>query len=158
MIVPAKQFIFLLTTKIDNILKLIFNYFSFDSNYATAERDFHANKTKSLQVIIKDLKNRVENKNRVTKADLKSLLAKLTTQKANAEEALEILSCCSFARLDEHQASVVKSIWNELKNQNQDLQIQHYNRMLFFARDRSNIKLAEEIWDEIKNKGLKPDA
>lgn len=140
------------------ILKTCFFYFSFDRNYATTERDLNVSKTKSLQVIIRDLKTRVESKTRVTKADLQSLLAKLTTQKANAEQALEILSCCSYARLDENQNTVVKNIWKELKNQNENLQIQHYNRILFFARDRADVKLAEEILDEIQKNEIKPDA
>lgn len=104
------------------------------------------------------MKNRVESKTRVTKSDLQSLLAKLTTQKANAEQALEILSCCSYARLDENQNAVVKNIWNELKNQNEHLQIQHYNHILFFARDRADINLAEEILEDIEKNGIKPDA
>lgn len=130
----------------------------FDSNYATTERNFNVNKTRSLQVVIADLKKRVENKNRLSKGDLQSLLNKLTTQKANAEQALDILSCCSFARLDENQNTVVKSIWNELKNQNEKFQIQHYNRILAFARDRADIKLAEEILNDIEKSGIKPDS
>lgn len=129
-----------------------------DSNYATTERNLNVNKTRSLQVIIEDLKKRVESKTRLTRSDLQSLLSKLTTQKPNAEQALEILNCCSFARLDENQNSVVKNIWNELKNQNENFRIQHYNRILFFARDRADVKLAEEIFNEIEKNGITPDA
>lgn len=129
----------------------------FDSNYATTERNFDVNH-KSLESIIKQLKFRIENKDRLTKDDLKKLLTKLTTQKANAEQALEILSCCTFARLGENQTPVVENIWKELKTQNDDLKIQHYNCVLSFARDKANIELAEDIFNEMQKNGIKPDA
>lgn len=86
------------------------------------------------------------------------MLAKLASQKANAEQAFEILRCCSFARLDENQNAVVKKIWNALKSQGEQFQIQHYNRILTFARDRADVKLAEEILNEIGKNEIKPDA
>lgn len=108
--------------------------------------------------MIEDLKKRVESKTRLTKNDLKILLTKLETQKPNAEQALEILSCCSFARLDENQRAVVRDIWNELKKQSENFQIQHFNRMLFFARDKAASKLAEDVVNEIEKNGIKFDA
>lgn len=107
--------------------------------------------------MIEDLKKRVESKTRLTKNDLQSLLIKLATQKPNAEQALDILSCCSFARLDDNQNAVVKNIWNELKNQSENFQIQHYNRILSFARHRGDVKLAEDALNEIEKKGIKFD-
>ena len=108
--------------------------------------------------MIGDLKHRIENKNRLTKADLQLLLTKLSTQKANAEQALDILSCCSYTRHDDNQSAIVKNIWKELKNQNENFQIQHYNRILGYARDKADVKLAEEIFEEIGKNGIKPDA
>lgn len=94
----------------------------------------------------------------MTKADLQSVLDKLKTQNANAEQALDILSCCSYARFDENQNTVVQNIWNQLKNQNENFSIQHYNCMLSFTRQEGNKQLAEEIFAEIEKNDIKPDA
>lgn len=110
-----------------------------------------------MQSIIENFKNRVENKFRFKESDLITLLAKLTTQKASAKQALDILNCCSYARLNENQTTVVENIWNELKNQNFNFQIQHYNCILSFARDKGNINLAEEIFNDIQKNGIKPN-
>lgn len=104
------------------------------------------------------MKSRVENKTRLTNANLQSLLAKLTTHKANADQALEILRCCSYARFDKENAEkIIEKIWNILKSQNDNFEIQHYNCILNVARNQADIKLAEETFDEIEKNGIKPD-
>lgn len=129
-----------------------------DSNYATAALNLETRKTRSLQSIIKDLKIRVEKKTRLTKSDLQALLTKLTAQETNAEEAMEILNCCTYARIDENQNALVGKIWQALKTQHDDFQIQHYNCVLKFARDKADIELAEQIFADITKSGVKPDA
>lgn len=111
-----------------------------------------------MPVLIENLKNRVESKTRLTRADLQTVLDKLKTQSANAEQALEILSCCSNARYDDNQNIVVENIWKHLKGQNENFSIQHYNCILSFARNRGNTKLAAEIFAEIEQNEIKPDA
>lgn len=127
-------------------------------NYATAVVKSNFANTKSLEVIIKELQNRIESKSRLTNKDLQSLLAKLRARKVDNTQALEILRCCTYARVDQNQSDVINNIWNELKKNDNQFQIQHYNCMLQFARDKANVKRVQEIFDEMVNANVKPNA
>lgn len=134
---------------------ICFNLFAlcstfFVRNYAVAERDSKSNKSKSLQVLIEDLKDRVENRVRLKDADLQSILTSLATQKPNTEEALEILKYCTFVADYERQNAMVNKVWNKMKIQSETFGIQHYNSILSFARHRGDVNLAEDIVNEIK--------
>lgn len=132
----------------------------FDSHYATADQSqpkHNSSRTNSLPVIIENLRKRVESKTWLRAFDLQIVLNKLKTQPANAEQAFEILNCCANARYDGTQDNAVEQIWNHLKGQHENFSIQHYNCMLSFAKKRGNIKLAEEIFNEIESKEIKPD-
>lgn len=86
-------------------------------------------------------------------------MSKLKTQKADADQAFEILSCVQYARFDSKNPKVlIEQIWNELKCQIDNFQIQHYNCILHLTRNQDNLKLAEEIFNEIEKNGIKPDA
>lgn len=108
--------------------------------------------------MIKELQNRIETKSRLTNRDLQSLLAKLRAQKVDSTQALEILRCCSYARIDQNQSDVINNIWNELKKHDNQFQIQHYNCMLQYARDTANLKYVQQIFDEMVNANIKPNA
>lgn len=132
--------------------------YSLDRNYAIPTPDLNVTKAKNLQTIIKEFRGRIENKSRLTNGDFQSLLTKLKTEKVDSVQALEILRCCSYARLEQNQTNLVNSIWNELKKQNNQFQIQHYNCLLQFARDKANTKLAQQVFDEMAEADIKPDA
>lgn len=127
-------------------------------NYATAAVHSNISNTKSLEVIIKELQNRIETKSRLTNKDLQSLLTKLRARKVDSAQALEILRCCTYARLDQNQSVVINNIWNELKKHENQFQIQHYNCMLQFARDKADVKRVQEVFDEMVNANIKLNA
>lgn len=111
-----------------------------------------------MEVLIKDLRNRVETKSRVSTNDLQTLLNKLRIQNVDSWQALEILRCCSYARLEKNQFNAVNNIWKELKKHDEDFSIQHYNYMLQFAKDRANVTYVQEIFDEMIKAKIKPNA
>lgn len=132
--------------------------FYFNRNYAIPTPNLNVPKARNLENTIKELKGRIENKSRLTNGDLQSLLTKLKAEKVDSTQALEILKCCSFARIDQNQINLVNTIWDELKKQNNQFQIQHYNCLLQFARDKANTKMAQKIFDEMAEVNIKPDA
>lgn len=99
----------------------------------------------------------MENKSRLSNDDFQNLLTKLKTEKVNSAQALEILRLCSFAHSDQNLKNVVYNIWNELKKENDEFQVQHYNYILNFARDRQDVERAQAIFDELIKDGVKPN-
>lgn len=100
----------------------------------------------------------MENKSNLTNKDLVPLLEKLKSQTVDSTQALEILRLCSFGRTIHFQGNIVNGIWNELKKENKDFQVQHYNCMLHFGRNRGNFKLVQTIFDGMIEDGIKPNA
>lgn len=100
----------------------------------------------------------MENKSRLRSRELQTLLAKLRPQQVNSTEALEILQCCTFARTDHNQRQIVDEIWKELKKQNNEYQVQHYNCLLQFARDKQDAEYVQTIFDEMIEDGITPNA
>lgn len=76
----------------------------------------------------------------------------------DSAQALEILRCCSYARTDDNKSTLVNNIWEELKKQNNQFQIQHYNCMLQLASDKADAKRVQEIFDEMGKADIKPNA
>ena len=130
----------------------------FNSNYATAAPAVNLKKSASLETFIKELKYRVENKSRLSTGDLHTLLHKLKLQTVDNAQALEILRICSFVRSDENHSGISEAIWKELKKENADFQVHHYNCLLQIARDNNDVKRAQKIFDEMVNDGIKPNA
>lgn len=73
-------------------------------------------------------------------------------------QALEILRLFSFLRTDENQSDIVNSIWRELKKDNVNIQVQHYNYRLHLAKNNQNVDQTQVIFDELLKDGIKPDA
>lgn len=110
-----------------------------------------------MKTVISELKARIENKSRLTSNDLQILLTNLKTEKVDSDEALEILRCCSFARIEQNQSKIVNNIWDELKKHENQFQIQHYHCMLQFAKDKADAQRAQQLFDEMVNAAIKPD-
>lgn len=119
---------------------------------------FKFSRSTSLQVLIGSFKSRIENKSRLSKADLQLLLNKLQAHKANSNQALDILQCCAHSRIDNKDKDIVLSIWNELKKQNVEYQINHYKCLLTFYRDIRDVEQTQTVFDEMVQAGLTPDA
>ncbi|XP_055312803.1 leucine-rich PPR motif-containing protein, mitochondrial-like [Sitodiplosis mosellana] len=129
------------------------------SNYATAAPAVRQlNRSANLKTVVEELKNRVENKSRLSNRDLQSLLTNLKSQTVDSAQALEILRMCSFVHPDEVRNDIVKGIWKELKKQNPDFQVQHYNYLLQIARNKQDVKYAQQIFDDLIKDDIKPNA
>lgn len=129
-----------------------------NSNYATAAPAIKLKKSVSLETFIKELKNRVENKSRLSAGDLQTLLHKLKLQTVDSAQALEILRICSFVRSGENHSGIADAIWRELKKENADFQVQHYNCLLQIAQEKHDVTRAQKIFDEMVTDGIKPNA
>lgn len=112
-----------------------------------------------MELAVKQLNDRVENQSCLSSDDLNSLLMKVkSVKKVESSQALEILRLCSFLRIDENQSDIVNSIWNELKKEKANFQIQHYNCILLLARNNPDIEQLQVIFDELLKDGIKLDA
>lgn len=139
-------------------------FFQFDSNYATvaaaasstSASNVKGGRSNSLKFTIKELKGRIENKLRLTEGDLHSLLDKLRAQKVSNEEALEILQCCSYTRIDSNGRRLINRIWKELKEKEIQFEIQHYKCLLQVYRN--DVPRAQQAFDEMLAAGFKADA
>lgn len=111
----------------------------------------------SMEYTIIKMKNRMAQKSNITLSDLQSLFLKIETQKLDSVQALDILTFCSYARTEQDQTGISKSIWETMKKQNTPFQVQHYNRFMQLASHKKNPTLAQEIFDELIKDGIKPD-
>lgn len=108
--------------------------------------------------MISELKTLVENKSNVSIENLKMVLKKLENQKVSSSQALDILQCCAFARFNQDQSNVTNKLWEQLKQQKNELQSQHYACMLQFHANKGNIAETQAIFDDLIESGFKPDA
>lgn len=90
-------------------------------------------------------------------SDLQNLLANIKDKKIDAAQAYDILTFCCYAEQDKN-SKVLNSIWKELENQDNDYQIQHYNRLLESAKNNQDSKLAQHFFDELIKSKIEPDA
>lgn len=127
------------------------------SNYATVASKHTVSKPATLEFVIKQLKRRVENASQLSNGDLQSLLKKLKSHKCDSAQALEILKCCSFTRMDENQTAIMTSIWNELNKQNIDFKTPHYNCLMQYFINIGELKRVQTIFDEMIASKLEPD-
>lgn len=139
-----------------NECKMLNFWLLFIRTYVTATHEI--TKTSSLDFIVTELKNRAKYKLNLSLNDLQLLLSKLKAERVNSEEALEILKCCACASTKENLSAIVNDIWIELKNENTEFQVQHYNYMLRFAKDKQDTQRAQEIFNEMQQNGIKPDS
>lgn len=100
----------------------------------------------------------MENKSRLSTSDLQTLLHKLKLHTFDSAQALEILRICLFVRPDENHIGIANAIWKELKKESADFQVHHYNCLLQIARDKNDVKRAQNIFDGMVNDGINPNA
>lgn len=78
-------------------------------------------------------------------------------KKIDGDQAFEILNYCCHTNQNMN-SKVIESIWEELKKQDNVYQLQHYNLLLYIARSRNDSKFAQNIFDELINANIKPNA
>lgn len=153
----TKHFLFEFQKKQSYLSFHLFGYV-LNSNYATTVVNQEITNSSSLDSDINVLENRAKCRRQLSNRDLHSLLLKLSKERANSTQTLEILRYCTHAITEQNQCDIVNDIWNELKKCNNEFQIEHYNHMLRFAADKIDVKRAEEIFDEMIKNGIVPDA
>lgn len=107
--------------------------------------------------MLRDYKVRLENRNLLTQHDWEKLAATIKKQTVSSQQALEFFRLCSFGRVHPKSADIVFDIWKHFKDQENFLEISHYNYLLQFARDKSNCQQTQQIFDELIKNGLKPN-
>lgn len=139
----------------------IFTFFvfwlSFCRHYASAVCNTEITSNNNLDAIIKELQNRAKYKLQLLDSELKLILSTIKSQPIDSSHTLEILRCCSHAQTMQTQSHLVHNIWNELKQQN-EFQVEHYNYYLRFATDKRDSKCAQNVFDEMVEAGIKPNA
>lgn len=149
-------------------------YFSqFFSKYTTAAINVNEPEADGFESILKQMKSEVkkqpeartdqssksrsEVRPQLSLQSLKSTLKQVRSQPVSSTQALELLQSVSQSRLDKGQFDIVKDIWKELKKNNKDFTIEHYNCLLQLSRNKLDAKFAKAVFDDLTAAGLKPD-
>lgn len=138
----------------------LFSNFATDATIETIRSDkFIKNE---LGAVIDELNKSVENGNRLSQYELKTLFNRIKIQKPTAEQALNILQLCSFGRTGLNISEIVKNIWHELHSADimnvHKFDIQHYNYALKFASDRQDVNYTQAIFDQMIADSIEPNA
>lgn len=102
--------------------------------------------------------NQIESNSTISKVDLNSLLTSLQSQQVDSALALDILQCCAYIRVEKSGKTMINEIWLELKKKKIQFELQHYNSLLNAYRDQKDVERAQEIFDEMDEAGIIPDA
>lgn len=81
----------------------------------------------------------------------------MKAQEVDRNGIFGVLKRCLSSRPDQKRMEIMKDIWKELKRNTNKLPIDYYKYILQFARNQRDVKLAQEIFDEMIDTGLKPD-
>lgn len=103
------------------------------------------------------MEKKIEGKSRIPIHQLKDILRRLEKHKLDDTQALKVLKCCTYNRVDTDQTDILTDIWRVLQKKNINLQLAHYNCLLQFYSIKRNVAKAQETFDDMIKAGFKAD-